>query len=125
MKRRSRALQKRYGRARARGGVVRSGLVEVQVKFDPARDVYRGDVSWPEMPTETWERARRGERVRADSTIRHHKIEVVRAANVLVRFSDVTRPSAPDKLAAAAGIMIQQAGVQGIAEWHAGMLRAT
>jgi hypothetical protein len=100
-----------------------SGLVEVDVRYLPNRDVYRGEVSWPEMSNEAWERARRGEIV-AVGALRHGKIAVVRAANVLVRFMDVTRPRAPDKLAAAAGIMIKESGLEVIADWTAGgMLR--
>jgi hypothetical protein len=122
--RRSHALRRRYGHGAGKGARVTSGLVHVDVRYERDRDAYRGDVSWPEMSTAEWERAYRREAVHPSGAIRHHKIVVIPAGPVLVRFTDVTRPNSRAKLEAAASLMIKHAAVEDIAAWHpSGLLK--
>lgn len=90
-----------------------SGEVSVDIRYEPARDEYRGDVSWPEV-------AHAG--ARPERAIRHHKIVRLKSAPVLMTFTDVRQPGGPDKLDRAAATMIRESlpaeVYEHLVEWH-------
>jgi hypothetical protein len=104
-----RALRKRYGRAKARVGVRHTGShtahdfgnVQVAVRYDKARDEYRGDLSWPEI----------SDAGVVSPAIRHHKIMRIPAGQILVMFTDVRDPGARAKTERAAIEMVRTSGL--------------
>ena len=63
-------LRRRYGRAKAyHVDTFRSQHVTIHMQYDPERDEYRGDLSWPEID----------ESGRLSKSIRHHLIKRSRA----------------------------------------------
>jgi hypothetical protein len=95
-----------------KGHLRKSGRVFVRVTVDRQHDEYRGDVFWYE--------AHGGEIVPYRTPIDHHSIQRIRIPSVLVAFQDVRSPSTPDKIDAAAGVLIKMSPVHDLSSGTSG-----
>lgn len=97
------------------GKTFKFGHVQVEVAYYKDRDLYRGDLMWPEISDDG----------RISPAIKHHKIETIPAARLLTRFTDVRNPGSNEKLEAAALEMVKASGLPHFLWKHEGGARET
>ena len=108
MKRRSHALRRRYGHSLL--AVSRRGMLTASVDYKRASDRYSIDFSWPEIDSSG----------HISRTMKHHLIKSIPAAEVLVRLTDVSKPTSRKAIDEAVRMVVaREADVRHIESWLA------